>query len=112
VDTGGIIGGCLMLALVSAASVALGLLVSLLTKNQIVAAICIFCAVWAPFFLKPMVSVLPFGSETVLDYLSIETHIMDFARGSVDTRPVVLYLSWTVFVLFAAVRLLEVRRWK
>jgi len=112
VDTGGIIGGCLMLALVSAASVALGLLVSLLTKNQIVAAICIFCAVWAPFFLKPMVSVLPFGSEKVLDYLSIETHIMDFARGSVDTRPVVLYLSWTVFILFAAVRLLEVRRWK
>jgi len=112
IDNGGIIGGCLMLALVSAASVALGLLVSLLTKNQIVAAICIFCAVWAPFFLKPMASVLPFGSEKVLDYLSIETHIMDFAHGSVDTRPVVLYLSWTAFVLFAAVRLLELRRWK
>jgi len=112
IDTGGIVGGCVMLALVSAASMALGLLVSLLTKNQIVAAICIFCAVWAPFFMKSMVSVLPFGSETILDYISIETHIIDFARGSVDTRPVVLYLSWTVFVLFAAVRLLEVRRWK
>ena len=96
----------------SGVSVAIGLLVSLLTKNQIVAAICIFCAVWMPFFLRKTASVLPFGSDKVLDYLAIETHILDFARGSVDSRPVVLYLSSSVFVLFVAVRLLEIRRWK
>ena len=112
IDGGGVMGGCLMLALVSATSVAIGLLVSLVTKNQIVAAICIFCAVWVPFFLRNMASVLPFGSEKALDYVSIETHILDFARGSVDTRPVVLYVSSTVFLLFTAVKLLEIRRWK
>jgi ABC-2 type transport system permease protein len=59
-----------------------------------------------------MGSILPFESEKALDYLSIESHIMDFARGSVDTRPVILYLSSTVFILFVTVRLLEMRRWK
>jgi ABC-2 type transport system permease protein len=112
IDVGGVIGGCLMLALVCTTSVAIGLLVSLLTKNQIVAAICIFCAVWMPFFVRQMGSILPFESEKALDYLSIESHIMDFARGSVDTRPVILYLSSTVFILFVTVRLLEMRRWK
>lgn len=112
IDGGGLIGGCLMLALVSSTSVAIGLVVSLLTKNQIVAAICIFCAVWMPFFLRNLASVLPFGSEKALDYVSIETHVLDFARGSVDTQPIVLYLTSTVFLLFVAVKLLEVRRWK
>ena len=112
IDTGGIIGGCVMLGLVSAASVAIGLLVSLLTKNQIVAAACTLCAVWLPFFLKPMIALLPFVTERPQDYVSIESHIMDFARGSVDTRPIVFYVSFTAFVLFLAVRLLELRRWK
>ena len=111
-DIGGMMGGCLLLALVSASSVAIGLLVSLLTKNQIVAAICIFCAVWMPFFVKQVASILPFGSEKALEYMSIETHALDFAHGSVDTRPVILYLSTAILVLFVAVRLLEMRRWR
>jgi ABC-2 type transport system permease protein len=36
----------------------------------------------------------------------------DFARGIVDTRPVVLLLSLTVFFLFLTLRVVESRRWK
>ena len=112
IDVGGIWGGCVGLVLISAATMAIGTLVSLLTRNQIVAAICTLCAAFGPFFIKPLVSVLPIGSEKALDYLSIETHIMDFARGSIDTRPLVLYVSFTVLLLFITVRVLEIRRWK
>jgi len=36
----------------------------------------------------------------------------DFARGVVDTRPVVLYLTFTWFFLFLTLRVVESRRWK
>jgi ABC-2 type transport system permease protein len=36
----------------------------------------------------------------------------DFAQGVVDTRPVLLYLSLTVFFLFLSWRTVESRRWK
>jgi ABC-2 type transport system permease protein len=36
----------------------------------------------------------------------------DFARGVVDTRPVVLLVSLTLFFLFLTLRVVESRRWK
>jgi len=42
----------------------------------------------------------------------VPDHLRDFARGTIDTRAVVFYLSTTVFLLFVAVRVLESRRWK
>ena len=36
----------------------------------------------------------------------------DFARGVVDTRAVVFYVSATFFFLFLTLRVVESRRWK
>ena len=36
----------------------------------------------------------------------------DFARGVIDTRPVVLYVTATLFFLFLTLRVVESRRWK
>ena len=56
---------------------------------------------------------LPAGpARDALAYLSTTRHILDFASGFVDTRPVVLYLSGTVFALFAAARAVESERWR
>ena len=35
-----------------------------------------------------------------------------FSRGIVDTRPIVLFVSLTVFFLFVTLRMVESRRWK
>lgn len=112
VDNGAVLGGSLIVLLMGAFCTSIGLLMSLLTRNQIVAAVCCFCGVLIPLLTGHLVSLLPLGSENVLKYVSAEIHILDFARGSVDTRPIVLYLSGTAFMLFAAVRLLESRRWR
>jgi ABC-2 type transport system permease protein len=40
------------------------------------------------------------------------SQVNDFARGFVDTRPVILYLSLTFFFLFLTLRIVESRRWK
>jgi ABC-2 type transport system permease protein len=112
VDAGAVTGGCIIIFLVSALSVAIGLLVSLMTRNQIVAAIACFVAIWFVLLFGWLVASVPGVPPKLAAQLSAMSQIEDFARGSVDTRPIVLYTSCTVFVLFAAVRLLESRRWK
>ena len=112
VDIGAVSGGCLILFLVSALCVSIGLFVSLMTRNQIVAAICIFCAVWLVLLFGWLISNLPFGLKSESEYISCMAHVEEFARGSVDTGTTVMYLSGTVLMLFGAVRLLESMRWK
>jgi len=110
-DGGAVVGGCIIVTLVLAFCAAIGLFMSLLTRNQIVAAISCFCAICVPFFAKSLASSLPVVSDSLVQYVSLETHIVDFARGFVSLQAATLYLSATCFCLFASVRVLESRRW-
>ena len=80
--------------------------------NQIIAAICCFCAIVLPLLAGYLLTFLPFGSDALTQQLLLENHIVDFARGSVDARAVVMYLSGTLLMLFIAVRIIESRRWR
>ena len=111
VDHFAVAGGGIILALVTACCVAIGLLVSLLTRNQIVAAICCFVAICLPFFVKSLAVATPFFRDGVVEYISLEAHVIGFAAGYIDLHVVVLYLSVTVLMLFASIRVLESRRW-
>ena len=110
-DRGEMSGGCLILLLVSGLFVSIGLLISLLTRSQIIAAVCCLCALWVSLLLGWLVSLIPGVDPGMTDYISLTTHIQDFARGSVDIAPVVLHVSMTVFLLFFSVRILESRHW-
>jgi ABC-2 type transport system permease protein len=112
VELGGLIGGGIILALVTAAFLALSLVISLLTRNQITAAICSFVVLWIAMLGGWLLQEIPGFSPRVADYLSVTHHIESFARGVVDLRTVVFYLSGTAFLLFAATRMLESRRWR
>ena len=92
---------------------AIGLFVSSLVKNQLVAAI-LALAVTLPFvvaaFWRPGLdpSSLP---ARVIAFVSVPEHFRkDFCRGVIDTRHVVLYLSATALALILTVRSLEARR--
>ncbi len=111
-DGGSVVGAMLILLLVTLFCVALGLFCSLFTRNQIIAAISCLSGIVFPLLTGYFIKWLPFGSDRLVDYLLLESHVEDFARGSVDIRIVVLYLSATLFVLFASVRVLESRRWR
>lgn len=110
-DMGAVVGGCIIVVLALGLCGAIGMFISLLTQNQIVAAIACFSAICFPFFARNLASFLPLLSDTVVEYVSIEAHIVDFARGFVSLQTLVLYLTGTVFCLFASIRLLESRRW-
>jgi ABC-type transport system involved in multi-copper enzyme maturation permease subunit len=101
--------------LVGAMFLALGLFVSSLVRNQLVAALISMClsvvfivaGVW-----KPDLDTSSFTYQLV-SYISVPMHFHnDFSRGLLDTRHLVLYLSVTVCCLFLTVRSLESRRWR
>jgi ABC-2 type transport system permease protein len=99
------LGGCMFLSI--------GLLCSLITANQIIAAMTCFMMLVAVFFTGFIEFVLPANAAPVFaDLASPHRHLLEFSRGMIDTRSVVFYLSGMVFFLFTATRILEARRWR
>ncbi len=110
-DPGPVIGGYLVIGLIASAFIALGLLASALTSNQIIAAISTFSVMSILFFGGLFVPHLSSGlTAGIGSYLSSALHLMEAARGILDTRTVMLYLSTTVFFLFATIKAVEARR--
>lgn len=110
IDWGGLAGGAILILLFSAFCSAIGLTASLLTRNQVVAAICCFCGTLIPLLAWMLLPLFPFCPDGVVQYFSINNQIMDFTNGTIDVRLVVLYLSTTIFVLFVAVQILAARK--
>lgn len=112
-DTGAIAGAYLGAALNGALFLSMGLLCSLTTSNQIIAAITCF-AFMIMFFFSGFFEYTSHWvfAQNLSEFISPHRHMMEFSRGVVDTRSVVLYLSGVVFFLFSATRILESRQWK
>ena len=92
-----------------------GCLASVLTKNQIVAAIISFCAITLLFFLGLIQYILldvSGGMRDWLGYVSAIEHMGTYSRGIIDTRPVVLYLSMTVLMLTLTYQAFQSRKWR
>jgi ABC-2 type transport system permease protein len=93
----------------------LGCCASALTRSQAIAAMISMGFGASVFLLGYLASRLP-AQETwqvqVLSCFDLFQQMRDFARGVVDTRPVVLLVSLTLFFLFLTLRVVESRRWK
>lgn len=108
-----ILTGYLVLLLIGGCYLALGLFVSALTRSQGAAAMIGITAVALLAFVDLLRWVFPeIGLAPVFEQFSALTHVQEFARGIVDSRPVVLYLSVTAFFLFGTIKILETRQWK
>ena len=111
-DAGAVTAGGLFVFMLAAFCTSIGLVISLTTRNQIVAAICCFCGVLLPLLAGFLVSLFPHTSPELVRYVTLHEHLLAFSRGSIDTRPLVLYLTGTVLMVFLSIRILESRRWK
>jgi len=91
--------------------VAIGIFTSALTKNQIIASILSFSFIFLGFSLG-FVSYLSQAEsiKNALGYFSGIEQMDSFARGLLDSRPVVFYTSGAAFFLFLTQRLLQARR--
>ncbi len=110
-DMGPIATGYLGLFLLGSVSLAVGLLASSLTSNQLVAAVVAGGILFALWFLGLLAGLLPEAMGDVVSYLSLYYHFPDFLAGVIDTRGIIYYLSITVLFLFLAIRSLESSRW-
>ena len=112
VDIGMIVGGYIGLILLGAAYAAMGLLTSTWTKNQIVAFILavLLCAFF--YAVDGMVASVWEPGRDAFAFLSFRAHFANIARGVIDSRDVVFYLSVIVVALVLSVQSLQARNWK
>ena len=99
--------GCLFLSL--------GCFASAITRSQTVAAMVTFVLGITLFALAFLAGQVPASSELpsqVLNYFALFQQMNDFARGVVDTRPIMVYASLTGLFLFLTLRAVESRRWR
>ena len=112
VDRGPIISGYVGLVLMGGSYVAIGVMASSLTRNQIVAFILAFAISFALFIFGQVVQFAPDWLAPVLSYLSMGNHFESFSRGIIDSRDVLYYLSLITVALVIATASLESRKWK
>jgi ABC-2 type transport system permease protein len=112
VEWGPILTGYLGLVLVGATFLAVGLLISSLTENQIVAGFGTFGVLLAFWVIGWGADFAGGNMRAVLQYLSITEHMDGFSRGLVDTKDLVYYASAIALALFLTLRSLESKRWR
>jgi ABC-2 type transport system permease protein len=107
-----IVTAYLGLLLMGGCFISVGLLISSLTKNQIVAGMATFGVFlflwiinWIGSFSGPLV-------DKVTQYLSIVDHFDDFSKGIIDTKHVIYYLSLITFGLFLTAKSVDSERWR
>jgi ABC-2 type transport system permease protein len=111
-DFGAAIGGYIGLIMVVGVYLSIGIFTSSLTQNQIVAFIVSFVIIFFFFILDKIIFFFPGFIATLFEYLSIDYHFNSIARGVIDSRNLIYYLSMMFLFLFLAVQTLESRKWK
>ena len=92
--------------------IAVGLFISSLSKNQIVAGastFAVFLLLWVITWIGSFTG--PTGDK-LTSYLSIVDHFDDFTKGVIDTTHLVYYLSFITFGLFLTAKSVDSERWR
>jgi ABC-2 type transport system permease protein len=113
-DGGAIWGGYVGAVLLGAAFLAIGLFVSSLTENQIIAFIIGITLIFALFIVSEefVIYNAPRFLVPVFKFLGLGAHYDSIGRGVIDSRDILYYLSVIGFFLFLNVRSVESRKWK
>jgi ABC-2 type transport system permease protein len=111
IDNGPVIGGYLGLMLMAGVYVAIGLFASSLTENQVVAFIIGFVMVFVMFMLDKVLVYVPETLTSIVEFLGIDYHFSNIARGVIDSRDVVYFVSLLGFMLYLTVISLARRKW-
>lgn len=114
-DPGTIGGMCLGVFLVGCLFLSLGCFASALSRSQMAAAMISFVlgvSLFSLGFLAQAITVATQWKTQLLSCFGLFDQMNNFARGVVDTRTLIFYVSLTLFFLFLTLRVVESRRWK
>src|SRR5580658_2832661 len=104
--------GYLGLLLQAGTLLALGTFISTLTKNQIIAGAATFGVCLLLWVLEWTSGYETAGWAHVLAYLSVITHFESFAKGVIELKDVIFYLTGIFLGLFFTARAMESLRWR
>jgi ABC-2 type transport system permease protein len=110
IDPGPVFGGYLGAFFLGAAYTAVGLFASSRTGNQIVAFVTALSVCLVLTFMDSFMVFLPPFLVGVLEYFSAGYHFETIARGILDSRAFVYFISLSLVFLIGAVRGVEARR--
>ena len=92
--------------------ISLGLFISSLSKNQIVAGAATFSVFLLLWIITWVGSFLGPNGDKLTSYLSIVDHFDDFTKGVIDTTHLVYYISFITFGLFLTAKSVDSERWR
>lgn len=113
-DIGPLIGSYLGSLFLAGAYLSLGLFISSLTKNQIIAFVLGLVACFAFFIVgyEFVVMAAPSWLSSILTFLGLGNHFENIAKGVIDTKDLIYYFSFIFLFLWLNVRIIEKRSWK
>jgi ABC-2 type transport system permease protein len=109
-DGGQVVAGYVGLLLIGAAYLAIGIFASSITENQIVAFIVALAISFFFFILDKILFFVPAKLASILEYLAIEYHFQNIARGVIDSRNLLYYFSMIFVGLMLASHALSRRK--
>ncbi len=109
---GKIVGNYIGFFLMGSAFVSIGIYISSLTENQIIAAVATFGVLFLLYLAEWFGSITDIVFiQTIISWLSITSKFSDFSMGLVNLQSVVYYLSIVAIFVFLTVSHTEKRRW-
>jgi ABC-2 type transport system permease protein len=113
-DIGVIVGSYVGALFLGSAYLAIGLYISSLTENQVVAFIISLAVIFvllligiAPIYMNALGSIV-----AVCEYVSLLSHFNNVTRGVIDSRDVIYYASVIILFLYLNVKNIEARKWR
>jgi ABC-2 type transport system permease protein len=107
-----LVAGYLGLLLMGGAFIAIGLLISSTTNNQIVAGVVTFVVFLLFWIIGWFADTAGPTMGPITSWLSITEHFDDFSKGIIDTKHVLYYLSLITFGLFLTAKSVDTERWR
>ncbi len=113
-DIGPVIGSYLGALFLAGAYLSLGIFISSLTKNQIVAFILALAACFVAFVIGADFVLIkaPYFLAPIMKFLGLGSHFDSIARGVIDSKDIIYYLSFIFLFLWLNVRIIERRDWR
>ena len=111
VDLGPIIGSYLGALFLGGSYLALGLFISSLTKNQIIAFILSLAACFGAFIIGAdfVLVQAPQFVAPLMKFLGLGSHFYNIAKGVIDSKDIIYYSLFIFFFLWLNVRVIEKR---
>jgi len=106
-----LIGGYLGFLLLGGAFIAIGILASAVTENQIIAAIIGFVVLLVMWVADTLATTVGGIIGEILKWISLISRYQVFTKGILGFAEIVYLISFTCLILFLTVRLIERRRW-